>query len=198
MSELNDEAAFFRRVWAQLRRGRFSGSQIVFMPESNLRKEASHMEMFVRFDQNTVVLREASGGWYGVQKTHKSTIEMHAKLRYMMAAKQIVFASDMVGIPTSKECASTGISACTPAAAAFMRAKLMGQLKRYRWVETSSSRTRTEIDEIVRTLTGKSGKLNDDLCVCALMIPYWKDVFWMRDREEYERAKRAILGRNTK
>ena len=49
------------------------------------------------------------------------------------------------------------------------------------------------LEKQVFRLTGKRGRSqNDDLCIAALMAPYWREVFWSSKNEAYARAKRQM------
>lgn len=186
---MKDDRAFVADVWRRLRT-RFPACTIVFMPESNLGKEASHLEEYVQGDALTVTMQEVKEGWYGVHKSHTSTLEMHKNMLHLLSRRQLFVMEDVIGIPTAGEQRSHGLAAGSSAAGTFMVGKLAGQLRAFRWEPTGS---RNNLGEEVLRLTGKGNKRNDDLCVAALMPPYWAKVFWQSVVPAYTPAKQRML-----
>ena len=189
---VRDDRAFVGDIWRRLR-ARFPACTIIFMPESNLGKEASHLEEYVHDDPLTVTMQEVKDGWYGVHKSHTSTLEMHKKMLHVLVRRSRFVAGDVIGVPTALERRKQGLVAGSSAAGTFMVGKLVGQLHAFRWEATGGRNTLAE--EVFR-LTGKGNKRNDDLCVACLMVPYWSQVFWQSVTPAYARAKArmAALG----
>ena len=188
---VRDDEAFVRNVWARLR-ARFPGCVIVFIPEANLGKEASHLEMYVHDDPLTVTMAEVKAGWFGVHKSHLTTLEMHKKMAHVLSRRSLFIAHDLIGIPPAGAQRKQGMGEGTPTAGVYMAGQLRAQLRAYHWEATG---TRSSLGEEVCRLTGKSGKLNDDLCIACLMAVYWPEVFWRSAAPNYTAAKRLMSAR---
>lgn len=182
---VRDDEGFVADVWARLR-ARFPACIVVFMPEANLGKEASHLERYVHADPLTVTMTEVREGWYGVHKSHVTTLEMHKKTAHLLARRALFVAADVVGVPTRDAARRNGLVAGSPAAGVYMVGQLRTQLRAFRWEPTGA---KSALAEDVYRLTGKGNKRNDDLCVAFQMLWYWSQVFWGSARPAYTRAK---------
>ena len=189
---LHDDRKFIHTIW-ELLRARFPACTIVFMPENNLGKEASHLEEWIRDDRGgvSVTMREGDKGWMGVRKTFVTTLEMHKQMAHLLSLNALHIMEDCIGLPTVGEQRKFNMKPGSDRARIFMLKKLRTQLLAYRWEETTSS-TRLNATERVFRLTGKRSKLNDDLCICALMVPYWRNVFLQSANPAYTTAKVAM------
>lgn len=186
---VDDDEVFIHTIWQWLG-NKYKACPIVFIPEVNLGKEASHLEKYVRNHALTVTMRESTNvRMYGVRKTDFTTLEMHRKMLTMMAKHNLFVNPDCIGIPTDVECKKHGLIPGTPAAGKYMLEKVREQLNNYSWVPTT---VRTNTLEQHCKLSGKKGKKNDDLCICAMMVPYWSDIFWETNDDSYLRARKNM------
>jgi hypothetical protein len=185
---VEDDARFIHEVWRRLRVA-YPLCEIVFIPEANLAKEAAHLQKLVRDDPHTVTMRHVKPGWFGVRKTHENTIEMHALLARMLAATTLTVSPTLIGMPPPSAMRKQGLTAGSPAAASYMLEKLRGQLHAFRYEELPRTALRQSLEKAVYRLTGKRGSTqNDDLCICVLMGPYWRQVFLSTPDPSYLQA----------
>lgn len=189
---IDDDMAFITSIWGRVRE-RFPHCPIVFIPESNLGKEASHLEKYVSRDPLTVTMQESARGWYGVCKTDRVTMEMYYAARTNLAAGTIYVTDDCIGIPTVAEVKATRAAPGTAAASKLMLKKLRDQLLAYRWEPVGKGR-QLNGGETRCILTGKRSRQNDDLCIAFLMVIYWRNRFWLSTKPSYEHLKR-VMGR---
>ena len=185
-SGVQDHKIFVDKIWGSIRR-KYGDCQIVFMPESNLGNEASHLEQYVKDEAFTVTMREErrGGEWFGVRKSKITTLEMHGYMTHAMARKAIGVTADCIGIPTTAEEKRHGMLAGSEAASVFMLKKAKTQMLAFHWEKIG----RASSKDIRYHLTGKSSKENDDICIGFIMLPYWRQVFIRSFSEHYERAK---------
>lgn len=185
---IDDDMDFIEEIWSRLRR-RYPHCKIVFIPESNLGKEASHLEKYVTDDPLTVTMQESARGWFGVCKTDRVTMEMYAAARTTMAARALYVAEDCIGMPSPAERKAKMAEPGTDAARKLMLGKLRTQLLAYRWAAKSRSAGGLEVQHM---LTGKRSRQNDDLCIAFLMVVYWRNRFWLSTKASYAALKDAM------
>jgi hypothetical protein len=183
---VQDHKLFVDKIWSSIRK-RYGQCQIVFMPESNLGNEASHLEQYVKDEPFTVTMREErrGGDWFGVRKSKITTLEMHGYMTHAMARRAIGVTADCVGIPTGAEEKRYSMQAGSEAANKYMLNKLRTQMLAFHWEKIG----RASAKDIRYHLTGKSSNENDDLCIGIIMLPYWRQVFIRSFSEHYETAK---------
>lgn len=186
---VNGDRLFIRDIRDRLRQ-RFPECVIVLIPEQNLGKEASHIEEYIRgYRVVTMVEGKKHGTWFGVRKTDTVTVDMQKKMSSMLSSGTIAIAENCIGIPSLpiQKKHPTLVPGSAPASA-FMLDELRKQMRSYRWAETNTNR-RTDFTEATYKLTGKRSNQQDDHVICANMIGYWRDRFWMSSNPEYTKAK---------
>lgn len=166
----------------------------MFMPEQNLGLEAAHLETYIK-DRRLVTMQEGQGSWYGVRKSGTTTLGMHTFMCSTLSSRSLAVTDDCIGIPTKADQKRLSLKPGSAEARTHMLRQLEKQFNAYRWEETNALR-RKNFQEKIFKLTGKRGKDNDDLLICALMIPYWREVFWRSPKESYRTAMRlmGVLG----
>ena len=93
------------------------------------------------------------GKSYGVPKSFDSTYAMQYQFKYLISEDKLSFARDLFSLTVVPDA---------------MKAELIKQISAYSWVFEPNGTVK---------LSGKTGNKNDDLIICAMMIPYWVQVF---------------------
>jgi hypothetical protein len=170
---VDGDKIFTQKVFTALAK-RYPGTIIVFIPEANYAKEASHLEDYIKHMPNVVTMAEVGSGFYGVRKDNFVTFEMKNLLARLMHDRQIFIAQDLIGIPADAIAHECGFRPESPEAAQYMQAQLKQQLyaMRYCPIKTLKEGTKAEF-----TIHGKGAGENDDLAVAFMMWPYWRQIF---------------------
>lgn len=179
----------------------YGSSPLVFIPEAMLGMEASHLDVFFPKRPTRITMMEAKQGTQpGVYKNEQTTRDMQLRMELLLARGSVGYTDDMIAVPTRNDCKTanlamplvraSGQQALLPTeradelkARVFMMNKGNKQLKQYRWERKSKSEVAAPGTTVKRFLTGKGGRgQNDDLCICILMLIYWRDIFWLSPR----------------
>jgi len=181
---VDGDRRFTRRVFETLRQ-MYPSTVIVFIPEANYAKEASHLWDHIRHMPLVVTMQEVGEGYYGVRKDNFITFEMHSLYVRMLREKAIFIAPEFVGIPPDKKAANLGLDRNPEAAASYMLSAFKQQLMAMRYQRVNTREGSKE----EYTIHGKGMGMNDDLAVAAMMGPYWRQVFLRSCNSNYVVAK---------
>ena len=165
---------------------------IVFIPESNLGKEGSHLERLVRHD-NLICTMSHKPGWFGMQKTAIVTFEMHAMMEHVLRDKAMFISDTLWAIPPPSAQRNLNIVPGSRAAAMYMLNVLRTEGKAMRWQDLTKGDPMNQTEKTAYKLSGKRGSaMNDDLWVALMTAWYWKGQFWDSSEPRYVDARRLM------
>ncbi len=151
-----------RRHIAEINRNPiFRSSVKIFIPESNLANEASHMASMVRKLPNVGVFWEKDYK-VGVHKSNTVTDNYRATFDTLLRSDtSTIYFDSLFWTNTNGKTASV------------IKGEMRQELERYHY-EVLEAKTIHQSDK--QKITGKMGALNDDIAIAVLMGPYWAAV----------------------